>query len=108
MTGRLKFWPFRRKWSDGGIHLLRPALGQRATVAIIVGVCAPMLTIAMALGIEVTNWSVTKQRLQRTADAAALAAVESYLVNGNAQTSATYGAYVAELNGAAGSATRTW
>lgn len=67
-----------------------------------------MLVMALAIGIDASNWTVTKQRLQRTADAAALAAVEAYLVNPNAQTAATYGAYVAELNGASGTATRTW
>jgi Flp pilus assembly protein TadG len=87
---------------------LRNGLGQRATVAILVGMTAPVLAMSIALGIEVSGWSVMKQRLQRAADTAAIAAAESYMTGASAQTAATYGAYLAELNNVAGASTRSW
>jgi Flp pilus assembly protein TadG len=87
---------------------IRPELGRRGAVAILVGLSAPMLLMAVALGVEVSSWTVTQQKLQRTADAAALAAAEAYYRGASAQTAATYGAYVAELNKASGAATRSW
>jgi Flp pilus assembly protein TadG len=108
MTGHLKNWVTGRLFPGLRISPARPALGRRGTVAMLVGLSAPVLLITLALGIEVSGWTATKQRLQRTADAAALAAVEANAAGANTQTAATYGAYVAELNGAAGSATRNW
>jgi hypothetical protein len=65
---------------------------------------------ALAVGIEVAGWTVTQQRLQRAADMAALAAALAYNNDPNAQVAANTGAYVAEINGASGSATHppTW
>ncbi|HBK06075.1 MAG TPA: hypothetical protein DDZ81_09440 [Acetobacteraceae bacterium] len=86
----------------------RRGLGERATVAILVGITAPVLAMSIALGIEVSGWTVMKQRLQRAADSAAIAAAESYMTGASAQTAATYGAYLAELNKVTGAPTRTW
>jgi Flp pilus assembly protein TadG len=74
----------------------------------LVGLSAPMLLMAISLGVEVASWTVTKQKLQRTADAAALAAAEAYYRGASAQTAATYGAYVAEMNNASGGISRSW
>ena len=67
---------------------------------------APVLITALAIGIEVSSWTVTQQRLQRTADMAAIAAAQAYTNNPSAQVAANTGAYVAEINGAVGSASR--
>ncbi len=93
-----------RKWGRS----VGPALGERATVAILVGITAPALAMAVALGIEVSGWTVMKQRLQRAADAAATAAAESFLTGASAQNAATYGAYLAELNNIKGATARSW
>jgi Flp pilus assembly protein TadG len=97
-----------------------PALGRRGTVAVLVGLAAPALTVTVALGVEVSSWTVMKQGLQRTADAAALAAAESFTrdprsastvtatVAAAEKTAETYGAFVAELNNAPGSVTRSF
>ena len=86
----------------------RQLLGNRAVVAVLVGLSAPVLVMALALGIELSSWTVTKLKLQRTADAAALAASLAYNRGSTAQAAANYGAYVAEINGALGAKTRTW
>jgi Flp pilus assembly protein TadG len=90
------------------VYRARPALGRHGAVAMLVGLSAPMLLMAISLGVEVASWTVTKQKLQRTADAAALAAAEAYYRGASAQTAATYGAYVAEMNDASGGITRSW
>jgi Flp pilus assembly protein TadG len=81
---------------------------KSGAVAVLIGFSAPMLMVAVALGVEVASWTVTEQKSQRTADAAALAAAEAYYRGASAQTAATYGAYVAEMNRASGAATRSW
>ncbi len=65
----------------------------------LVGLSAPILLMAVALGVEVSSWTVTKQKLQRTADMAALAAAEAYFRGASVQTATIYGSYVAEMNG---------
>ena len=82
--------------------------GKRGSVAVLVAVSAPALTMAVALGIEVSGWTVTQQRLQRAADMAAIAGALAYSNGATAQLAATYAAYVAELNGGAGTTSRTW
>lgn len=85
-----------------------PRIGERATVAILVGMTAPVLAMGVALGIEVSGWTVIKQRMQRAADIAATAAAESFLNGASAQQAATYGAYIAEMNNVAGASSRAW
>ena len=89
-------------------NLPTPQLGERATVAILVGITAPVLAMGVALGIEVSGWTVMKQRMQRAADIAATAAAESFMTGASAQKAATYGAYIAEMNNVAGAGARTW
>lgn len=86
----------------------RRSLGRYASVAMLVGLSAPKLTLAIALGIEITDWTVTQQKLQRTADAAALAAAEAFSASANLQTAAMYGGYVAEINKASGGPNSQW
>src|ERR1700712_3862073 len=86
-----------------------PKLGQRASVAILVAMAAPVLAAAIGLGVEISAWTVMVQGLQRTADVAAIAAAAASSGGATEQSAAIYGAYVAELNNAAGaSTTRTW
>ncbi len=89
-------------------HRPVPPLGDRATVAILVGITAPVLAMGVALGIEVSGWTVMKQRMQRAADTAATAAAESFITGASVQNSATYGAYVAEMNNVAGASAKAW
>jgi Flp pilus assembly protein TadG len=110
--------------SQSGLHRARRGLrggvargrclgsDRRATVALWIALTAPTLTMAMGMGIEVSNWAAIKVDLQRAADAAALGGVIYY--NGNtglanlAQKAATHAAYIAQLNGIAGTAAPTW
>ena len=88
------------------------ASDRRATVALWIALTAPTLTMAMGMGIEVSNWAAIKVDLQRAADAAAIGGVIYY--NGNsgvtslAQKAATHAAYIAQLNGVAGTTAATW
>ncbi len=68
----------------------------------------PAMTGAAGLGVEVSNWSLQQIELQTIADAAALAATAAIKAGANTQTALNAGADVAELNGASGTATRTW
>ena len=72
------------------------------------GLMAPAMIMTLAMGIEVTSWSVTKVKLQRLADAAAWAGVSQYVVTTNAQSSTQTAADLAEINGASGTSVRTW
>jgi Putative Flp pilus-assembly TadE/G-like len=86
-------------------------LGKRGTVAILVGLSAPALVLAIGLGIEASGWSAVQQRLQRTADMAALAGALAYNGGASVSVAATQAAYTAEINGGTGvtsPATRTW
>jgi hypothetical protein len=88
-----------------------PFLGKRGTVAILVGLSAPALVLAIGLGIEASGWSAVQQRLQRTADMAALAGALAYNKGASVSVAATQAAYAAEINGSTGvtsPATRTW
>jgi Flp pilus assembly protein TadG len=82
--------------------------GKRGSVAILVAFSAPVLIGAIALGIEVSGWAAAEQQLQRTADAAALAAALTSINGSSDQVAATEGAYLAEINGAVGKSTMTW
>jgi len=83
-------------------------MDRRGSVAMMAGILAPVMVMTMAMGIEVTDWSVKNLELQRVADAAALAGAQQYVVSNNAQAATGTAANVAEMNGAAGQASRTW
>jgi hypothetical protein len=80
------------------------------------GILAPVLVMSLAMGIEVTSWSLTKVELQRVADVAAWAGTAQYVaaINANntaivaAQSATKTAADLAEINGASGTSTRTW
>jgi hypothetical protein len=72
------------------------------------GVMAPVMLMSLAMGVEVAWWSTVKVELQRTADIAAWAGAMSYARSSDAQRATGVAANLAELNGAAGSASRTW
>jgi hypothetical protein len=82
--------------------------GKRGSVAILVAFSAPVLIGAIALGIEVSGWTAAEQQLQRTADAAAIAAALTYIDGSNVRVAATEGAYLAEINGAVGKSPPLW
>jgi hypothetical protein len=82
--------------------------GKRGSVAILVAFSAPVLIAAIALGIEVSGWTAVEQQLQRTADAAAIAAALTSMNGSSAQVAATEGAYLAEINGAVGKRPIVW
>jgi hypothetical protein len=89
-------------------RLLRLWRERRANVAVLAAIMMPAFLGATGLGVEASNWSVLQTELQRTADAAALAAALAFEASGNASTATNAGADVAELNGVAGASTRTW
>jgi Flp pilus assembly protein TadG len=81
---------------------------RRGSVALMTGIMAPVMVMTLAMGIEVTSWSVTNVELQRTADVSAWAGARQYVVAANAQGATGTAANLAEINGASGTATRTW
>jgi Flp pilus assembly protein TadG len=81
---------------------------KRGSVALMTGIMAPVLVMSLALGIEVTSWSVSTVELQRAADVAAWAGAMQYAASSNAQTAAQVAADVAEINGVSGAASRIW
>lgn len=103
--------------------LRRARLSQdrRATVAIYVALMAPVLSGAVALGVEVTSWSGVQVDMQRAADASARTGAiycYNYAINNSgsscltnataAQTAATLAARLAEVNGITGSSVAKW
>lgn len=81
---------------------------RRGSVALMAGIMAPVLIMSMAMGIEVTFWSVRMVELQRAADVAAWAGATQYAASSNAQISAKAAADVAEINGVLGAPGRSW
>jgi Flp pilus assembly protein TadG len=77
-------------------------------VAIMTAVTAPVLLMALAMGVEVTSWSVSSLELQRIADAAAWAGATRYAATGSAQIATGVAAELADINGLAHTAARTW
>ena len=74
---------------------LRGIRDRRGVVAVLVGLMAPVLVMALGLGIEVSRWSVAELELQRIADAAALAGAFDYL---NQTTPVPQTAFAAAVN----------
>ena len=81
---------------------------RRGVVAMWVAVTTPVIAMGLGLGVDVSEWVVANQQLQRAADAAATAGARFYGTAQNAQVTAGIAADVAEANGAAGTGTRTW
>ena len=77
-------------------------------MALMTAVMAPVMIMMLAMGIEVTFWSVNKVELQRIADIAAWAGAREYTASNSAQTATGVAANLAEINGITGTATRTW
>lgn len=84
------------------------SLDRRGAIALIAGIAAPVLLMAVALGVEVGHWAVARSDMQRMADMAAFAGVQGMASNDTLLQAANAAANVAELNGAAGAAIRVW
>ena len=87
--------------------LARVGRDRRAAVSLIAAITAPVLLMAVAMGVEVAHWSTRKLDLQRAADTAALAGVAAIAREGSNFQAASAAANVAELSGIAGG-TRSW
>lgn len=81
---------------------------RRGSVAIWVAVAAPTLMMTAGLGLEASAWAVAKMQATVAADAAANAGALVYGSSSNAQTAANSAANVAEMNGIAGAASRSY
>ena len=81
---------------------------RRGSVALMTGIMAPVMLMSLAMGIEVTSWSVSKVELQRIADVSAWAGAGQYAVTTDAQSATRTAADLAEINGVSGAPTRTW
>ncbi|MGC8477680.1 MAG: hypothetical protein ACP5NP_15125 [Acetobacteraceae bacterium] len=77
-------------------------------MALMAALATPALLAAVAVGIELANWSAWQIATQRTADLAALAAGQSFASGATIEQAANAGATIAEENGAAGASTRSW
>lgn len=81
---------------------------RKGVVALWVAVSAPVLMASVGLGIQAAQMAVTRSELQVAADTAAVAGALAYGASANDETAANAAANVAELNGVAGAATRSW
>ena len=81
---------------------------RRGAVALMAAIAMPVLLAAVAMGVEVGNWSAMQVTTQRISDMAAIAAGKSYAADKNLEEAANAGATMAELNGASGTSTRSW
>jgi hypothetical protein len=68
-------------------------------VAVISAFTAPLLVLALGLGIDVSYWMAARLELQRMADLAAMAGAANYASKTTASSALTTAANVAELNG---------
>lgn len=87
---------------------MNPLTSKRGSVALMTGLMAPALLMALAMAYEVTSWSVTNVDLQRVADASAWAGAIQYVATQTPKTATQTAADVAEINGVSGTAARTW
>jgi Flp pilus assembly protein TadG len=83
-------------------------IDRRGSVALMTGIMAPVMVMSLAMGIEVTSWSVRKLELQRIADVAAWAGARQYVATNDVQSATQTAADLAEINGASGTSTREW
>ena len=81
---------------------------RRGSVALMTAVMLPVLVMSLALGIEITYWSVAKLELQRIADVAAWAGAAQYVRTASASGATGAAADVAEINGIQNATVRTW
>jgi hypothetical protein len=81
---------------------------QAGSVSVWTAAATPLVVMALAMGTEVSTWSVVKVDLQRNADYAALAGAISFSTGQTDQAAATAAADVARMNGASGTNTPTW
>jgi Flp pilus assembly protein TadG len=86
----------------------RMLIDRRGSVALMAGMMAPVMVMGMAMGIEVTSWSVMNLKLQQIADVAAWAGARQYIAASNAQSATQTAANVAEVNGVSGTTAQTW
>lgn len=80
----------------------------RGGIATITALVFTVILMCIGLSIDVSNWSLVKQELQRTVDLAAFAGAAGFSTSNDAKGAANIAANLAELNGATGSTTRTW
>ena len=81
---------------------------RQGSVALTTGLMAPVMVMALAVGIEVASWSVANVELQRIADVSAWAGAQQYLATSNARSAAQTAVNLAELNLVSGTSTQTW
>lgn len=81
---------------------------RRGSVALMTGIMAPVMVMVMALGIEVTSWSVEHLELQRIADISAWAGAKRYAAEKKPQNATAVAADMAEINGVSGALSRVW
>jgi Flp pilus assembly protein TadG len=81
---------------------------RRGSVALMTGIMLPVMVMSLAMGIEVTYWSVTKLELQRIADVAAWAGAAKYAATTDPQAATNAAADLAEINGVASASSRNW
>jgi len=81
---------------------------RRGSVALMTGIMAPVMIMMLAMGIEVTSWSVANLELQRIADISAWAGARQYVIASSAQNATQTAVNLAEINGASGTATQGW
>jgi Flp pilus assembly protein TadG len=96
--------------SSPTFRIVRAWHDRRGVVAVVVGLAAPVLVMAVGIGVEVSRWSVAKVELQRIADAAALAGAFDDLHQSTQvpQTAAQAAARLAQINGIAASTSPKW
>jgi Flp pilus assembly protein TadG len=110
ITGRMRYLKKQSPDQEGLASASLPRdlfRGKRGTVAVMVALCAPALLMAVGLGIEASGWTAITQRLQRTADMAAIAGAYASYAGASAQLSADQAAYTAEINAATGVSSTT-
>lgn len=87
---------------------MNPLTDKRGSVALMTAIMAPVMVMMLAMGIEVTSWSVANLELQRIADISAWAGARQYVVASSAQSATQTAANLAEMNGVSGTATQGW
>ncbi len=81
---------------------------QRGSIAILGGILFVVLIGTAALAVDLGNWYVARADLQRTADAASIGGAFVLAGGAGGEVAANAAADTAELNGAAGGASRGW
>jgi Flp pilus assembly protein TadG len=96
------------RMSPRAVPLLRRRLRSRfhqarqhrsGSVAVISAITAPLLVLALGLGIDVSYWMAAQLELQRMADVAAMAGAATYASKNTGASALITAANVAELNG---------